>query len=198
MAENRRMDVIELLEAASLLVPEETATEDDLTVRDIWDHLVADEWEIALGLLEQLGDAGPLPLSFWETLAGAAEQLRMERSATWCHWRCSEIRQGVIRADLTLRPAGESRRTTPIGGAGALRPMWDIGHRTPAGELSVNIAALWVEQKPFLEPGGRALVRLVPLVASGWRHLEPGQQIDLYEDRSVGGTAVVLEVRPPV
>ncbi|MEV5956574.1 hypothetical protein AB0M11_22855 [Streptomyces sp. NPDC051987] len=31
------MDVPELLESASLLVPEETASENDLTVRDIWD-----------------------------------------------------------------------------------------------------------------------------------------------------------------
>ena len=63
------MDVPELLESASLLVPEETATENDVTVRDVWDHLVHDEWEIALGLLEEFGDDRPLPLAFWEKLA---------------------------------------------------------------------------------------------------------------------------------
>lgn len=99
------MDVPELLESVGLLVPEATATGNDLTVRDVWDHLVHDEWDTALDLLQELGDGRPPPLTFWEAMAGAAGQLRMERSAAWCHWRCAEIRKGVIRADLTLRPA---------------------------------------------------------------------------------------------
>lgn len=197
VADNERMDVPELLEAASLLVPEGAATENDITVRDIWDYLVHDEWEIALGLLEELGDARSLPLAFWEQLAEAAEQLRLERSATWCHWRCSELRNGVIRADLTLRPAAEARRTTPISGAGVLRPMWDIGRLSPAGGRAVSIAGLWVENMPMLEPGGRATVRLVPLTPSHWTHVQPGQQITMHEDRAVAGTAVILEVWRP-
>ncbi|MFE9783260.1 hypothetical protein ACFYPA_34575 [Streptomyces sp. NPDC005775] len=191
------MDVPELLESASLLVPEETATENDCTVRDIWDYLVHDEWEMALGLLEELGDARSLPLAFWEKLGEAAEQLRMERSAAWCHWRCSEIRNGVIRADLTLRPAAEARRTTPISGAGVLRPMWNIGHLSPTGGRAVSIAAIWVESMPILEPGGRATVRLVPLTPAHWMHVQPGQQITMHEDRTVAGTAVILEVHLP-
>ncbi|SDK00743.1 hypothetical protein [Streptomyces indicus] len=191
------MNVPELLESASLLVPEETATENDITVRDIWDYLVHDEWEIALGLLEELRDEGALPLAFWEALAEAAGQLRLERSAAWCRWRCSEIRNGVIRADLTLRPAGEARRTTAISGAGVLRPMWDIGHTSPTGDAAVSIAALWVEDLPFLEPGGKATVRLVPLTPSHWTDVRPGQQITMHEDRTVAGTAVILEVHPP-
>ncbi|WP_221350401.1 hypothetical protein [Streptomyces beigongshangae] len=190
------MDVPELLESASLLVPEDTATENDITVRDIWDYLVHDEWEITLSLLEELGDARSLPLTFWEKLAEAAEQLRMERSAAWCHWRCSEIRNGVIRADLTLRAAAEARRTTPIH-SGVLRPMWDIGHLSPIGGRSVSIAALWVENMPILQPGGRATVRLVPLTPAHWMHVRAGQQITMHEDRTVAGTAVILEVHPP-
>ncbi|MFC9608752.1 hypothetical protein ACFTTN_35665 [Streptomyces niveus] len=191
------MNVPELLESASLLVPEETATENDITVRDIWDYLVHDEWEIALGLLEELGDARSLPPAFWGQLAEAADQLRLERSAAWCHWRCSEIRNGVIRADLTLRPAAEARRTTPISSAGALRPMWDIGHLSPSGEHAVSIASLWVEDMPVLEPGGRATVRLVPLTPSHWTHVQPGQQIAMHEDQTVAGTAVIFEVHRP-
>ncbi|GAA2424622.1 hypothetical protein GCM10010421_08990 [Streptomyces glaucus] len=136
------MDVPGLLESASLLVPEETATGNDITVRDIWDHLAHDEWEIALGLLEELGDARALPPAFWEKLAEAAEQFQFGRSAAWCHWRCSEIRKGMIRAALTLRPAAEARRTMPIPGAGVLRPMWDIGHLSPTGGRAVSIASL--------------------------------------------------------
>lgn len=190
------MDVPELLESASLLVPEDTATDNDITVRDIWDYLVHDEWEIALGLLEELGDARPLPLTYWEKLAEAAERLRMERSAAWCRWRCSEIRNGVIRADLTLLAAAEARRTTPIH-SGVLRPMWDLGHLSPTGGRSVSIAALWMENTPLLEPGGRATVRLVPLTPAHWTHVQAGRQITMHEDRAVAGIAVILEVRPP-
>lgn len=107
------MDVSKLLEAASLLVPEDIATENDITVADVWEYLTQDEWEVALGLLEELGDVQPLPLSFWEALATAAEQMRLEKSAAWCHWRCYEARNGIIRADLTLRPAADARDRRP-------------------------------------------------------------------------------------
>ncbi|MEE4597649.1 hypothetical protein V2J94_38225 [Streptomyces sp. DSM 41524] len=192
------MDVPKLLEAASLLVPEKIATENDITVNDVWEYLAHDEWKVALDLLEELGDVHPLPLSFWETLATAAEQMRLEKSAGWCHWRSYETRHGIIRADLALRPAAEARRQTPISGAGVLRPMWNIGHQTATGEPALNIARLWVEFTPFLEPGGHASVRLAPLDPSQWQHLQPGQVITMHEDQSVAGTAVVLEIqRPP-
>ncbi|WP_217553638.1 hypothetical protein [Streptomyces sp. GbtcB6] len=188
------MDVPKLLEAVSLLVPEEIATENDITINDVWDYLTHDEWEVAFGLLEGLGDVHPLPLSFWETLATAAEQMQLERSAAWCHWRCYETRNGTIRADLTLRPASESRRQPPFSGAGVLRPMWNIGNRTPTGEPTLNIASVWLESTPFLGPGERASVRLAPLDPSQWRHLKPDQTITMHEDRTIAGTAVVLEV----
>ncbi len=191
------MDVPELLEAASLMVPEEVATENDITVRDVWDYLVHDEWEIALGLLEEFGDACSLPLTFWEKLAEAADQLQLRRSAAWCQWRCSELRNGLTRADLTLRPAAEARRTTPIPGAGVLRPMWDIGLLSPTGGRAVSIAGLWVENQPMLEPGGQATVRLIPLTPSHWTHVQPGQRITMHEDRAAAGTAVILEVCRP-
>ncbi|MCX4819130.1 hypothetical protein OG883_04270 [Streptomyces sp. NBC_01142] len=44
------------LAAASLLVPEGAATENDITVSDVGDYLAHDEWEMALDLLEELGD----------------------------------------------------------------------------------------------------------------------------------------------
>ncbi|MGW0876089.1 hypothetical protein ACWD3Z_37245 [Streptomyces sp. NPDC002740] len=191
------MDVPKLLEAASLLVPEEIATENDITVNDVWEYLTRDEWEVALGLLEELGDVGPLPLGFWEALATSAEQMRLDKSAAWCHWRCYETCNGIIRADLTLRPAGEARRQTPISGGGVLRPMWNIGNLAPTGEPALDIARLWVEFAPFLEPGGQASVRLAPLDASHWQHLQLGQVITMHEDRSVAGTAIVLDVHRP-
>lgn len=196
-AVGRPPDVSELLQGASLLVPEEAATENDVTVRDVQEYLTHDEWEIALGLLEELGGSPVLPLDFWESLAEAAERLWLPRSTAWCHWRCSEARNGVVRAELTLRPASQARRTTPINGAGVLRPMWDIGNLAPDGEPAWNIAGLWVEEQPFLEPGGRAVVRLVPLVPAQWAHVTPGMRIVMHEDRTTAGVAVVRDVRLP-
>ncbi|MFJ5730944.1 hypothetical protein [Streptomyces paradoxus] len=190
------MDVPELLEAASLLVPEGLATENDITVRDVWEYLVQDEWEVALGLLEELGDVQPLPLDFWESLTDAARQMRLDRSAAWCQWRCSEIRIGVIRADLNLRPAEETGRHSPIPGAGVLRPMWSIGHRASNGEPALNIAFLWVEFALEIPPGGRASVRIMPLDASQWRHLNSGDVITMHEGGPAVGTATILEVQP--
>ncbi|MEV6682471.1 hypothetical protein AB0N09_37265 [Streptomyces erythrochromogenes] len=191
------MDVPELLEAASLLVPEKIATENDITVSDVWEYLAHDEWEVALDLLEELGDVHPLPVGFWENLAIAAERMSLDRSAAWCHWRGFETRHGILRADLTLRTAAGARRHTPISGAGVLRPMWNIGNRTASGEPALDIARLWVEFMPSLEPGGRASVRLAPLDPARWRHLRPGLVITMHEARSVAGTAVVLEVQQP-
>lgn len=210
-------DVRLLLEAASLLVPEVDATADDMTVTDVWDHLVRDEWEQALSLLEELGDGRTPSRAAWRALGDAAELLRLARSAAWCRWRAAECRAGTVRADLTLgagtgaragagsgagTDAGSSAgtgagagggtlRAAPVPGAGVLRPMWDVGGGT------LTIAALWVEELEFLEPGGRALVRLLPLSPSLWRHVTPGQRITMHENRTAAGTATVLEVRPP-
>ncbi len=193
----RDMDVLDLLKTASLLVPEESATGNDVTVDDVWEYLAHDEWEVALGLLEELGDVRPLPAVFWASMAAAAEELCLDRSAAWCHWREGEARRGVIRADLTLRAPSDGGRRSPVPGAGVLRPMWDIGHRTPTGEPAYAVARLWVEGVPALEPGGRAPVRLAPLTPELWGHLRPGQVITLHETRPVGGTAVLLEVMLP-
>ncbi len=197
MAQNQGMDVVRLLEAAARLVPEAIATENDITINDVWDHLTHDEWEVALDMLEELGDIRPLPLSFWKMLAAAAEQMQLTNSAAWCHWRCNELRDGIIRADLTVRPAYEGRRQTSFSGAGVLRPMWSIGNRTPTGEPTLDIARVWVEYAPFLGPGERTSVRLAPLDPSQWRHLQPGRTITMHEDRTISGTAVVLQADGP-
>lgn len=194
---NRHMDVVGILEAASLLVPEGVATGNDITVADVWDYLTHDEWEVALDLLQELGDGWTAPPGFWEELERAAGMLGLERSREWCWWRGAETRVGVIRAELALRPAGEAFRRTPIPGAGVLRPMWDIGNRKDDGAPELDIARVWVEFAPDLPPGARAPVRLLPLNAVRWSHLAPGDRITLYECAVAGGTASILEVRPP-
>ncbi|MFG2558918.1 hypothetical protein [Streptomyces sp. NPDC048496] len=191
------MDVVGILEAASLLVPEGVATDNDVTVSDVWDYLAHDEWEVALDLLQDLGDGWSAPTAFWEELVRAAGMLGLERSREWCSWRGAESRVGVIRADLVLRPAGEAFRSTSIPGAGVLRPMWDIGNQRDDGASELDIARVWVEFAPDLPPGARAPVRLLPLNPVRWRHLAPGDRITLYECAVAGGTAAILEVQPP-
>ncbi|MBT2448005.1 hypothetical protein J7F03_13130 [Streptomyces sp. ISL-43] len=191
------MDVAGILEAASLLVPEGVATDNDITVSDVWDYLAHDEWEVALDLLQELGRGWTAPTGFWEELELAAGIPGLERSREWCSWRGAEVRVGVIRAELALCPAGETFRRTPIPGAGVLRPMWDIGNRTDDGARELDIARLWVEFAGDLAPGARAPVRLLPLTAARWRHLGPGDRITLYETAVAGGTAMILEVQPP-
>ncbi|MFE2874719.1 hypothetical protein ACFXG6_26605 [Streptomyces roseus] len=191
------MDVVRMLEAASLLVPAGVATSTDITACDVWDHLAHDEWEVALGLLQELGGGWTAPPGFWDELELAAGMLGFARSRAWCSWRGAETREGVIRAELFLRPAGETFRRTPVPGAGVLRPMWDIGNRTDGGARELDIARLWVECAGDLAPGAQAPVRLLPLTAARWRHLRPGDRITLYETAVAGGTATVLEVHPP-
>ncbi|MBV7244532.1 hypothetical protein [Streptomyces sp. MW-W600-10] len=191
------MDVVRILEAASLLVPESVATDNDVTASDVWDHLAHDEWEVALDLLQELGDAWTAPVGFWDELERAAEALGFERSREWCRWRATETRSGVIRADLALLPAGEGPRSTPIPGGGVLRPMWDTGERKSGGVAALDIARVWVEFARELAPGARAPVRLLPLDPARWTHLVPGDRITLYETALPGGTATILEVPPP-
>lgn len=191
------MDVVGILEAASLLVPAGVSTDSDITVSDVWDYLAHDEWEVALDLLQELGDGWAAPTGFWDELELAARMLGFERSREWCSWRGAETGVGVIRAELVLRPAGETFRRTAIPGAGVLRPMWDISNRTGDGARALDIARLWVEFAGDLAPGAQAPVRLLPLTPARWRHLAPGDRITLYETAVAGGTATILETQLP-
>nr|WSW61654.1 hypothetical protein OG513_25450 [Streptomyces sp. NBC_00998] len=55
------MDIVGILEAACLPVPADVATDRDITVSDVWDHLAHDEWDVALDLLQELGDGWTAP-----------------------------------------------------------------------------------------------------------------------------------------
>lgn len=88
---------------------------------------------------------------------------------------------GVIRADLVLNSPEAGGRRSAIPGAGVLRPMWDIGHRTSAGKPDLAIARIWVEFAPALEPGEQGTVRLAPLTPQRWQHLTPGDVVTMHE-----------------
>ncbi|MFF1340451.1 hypothetical protein ACFVYT_21490 [Streptomyces sp. NPDC058290] len=42
-------------------MPEDVATDRDITVSDVWDYLAHDEWDVALDLLQELGDGWTAP-----------------------------------------------------------------------------------------------------------------------------------------
>ncbi|GID92286.1 hypothetical protein ACFQFC_04610 [Amorphoplanes digitatis] len=178
------MDVPELLRQAARQVPAAVA------VVDLDFYLAQGEWETALDVLLDVGDAYPATTSFWRTLGDAAHGMRLDRSAAWCAWRRRETLHGVIRAELRLLPGA---RRSPIPGAGRVRSLWNIGLVTPAGEPGLAVALIWVEYAPDLPPDGRGSVRLAPLTAASWRHLGPGDPITMHEGRAVCGAAVITE-----
>ncbi|SCL45318.1 hypothetical protein GA0070606_0701 [Micromonospora citrea] len=193
------MDVPELLCRAACHVPVVAKGEAGTTVADANEYLGHDEWEIALDLLVELGDAYSSEIAFWDLLAEAARMMWLPWTERWCHWRRAEVVHGVVRADLQLvDPDVAGGRRTPIPGDGRLRPLWDIGDVTAAGDPDLYVARLWVESQPDLQPGGRAVVRLAPLSPQRWRRLAAGDVITMHEQMPVVATATIIEAVLPV
>ncbi|WP_260478217.1 hypothetical protein [Nonomuraea sp. WAC 01424] len=134
------MDLDSSLLKAAQFCSSHLRTEAGAGVSDALEYLKHGEWEMVLLLLEELGDARPQPPEFWGLLADAARVMWLEWYVSWYEWRCAEARNGVLRAELCLLPTEEGGRKVPILPGKGLRPMWDIGQRTPEGELSVSIA----------------------------------------------------------
>jgi len=63
-------------------------------------------------------------VAFWDLLVRAAQQMSLAGDAAWCEWRRAETLHGIMRADLQLVAPDDGGRSTPIPGAGQLRPMW--------------------------------------------------------------------------
>ena len=192
------MDVPELLRRAACHVPAVARDEPGTTVADANEYLDHDEWEIALDILVELGEASGSEAAFWDLLAEAARMMWLSRTERWCHWRRFEAVHGVVRADLQLvDPGVAGGRRIPIPGDGRLRPLWDIGDVTAAGDPDLYVARIWVESQPDLQPGGRAVVRLAPLSPQRWRRLVPGDVITMHEQRPVAGIASIVEAAFP-
>ncbi|WP_372347525.1 hypothetical protein [Streptomyces sp. KL116D] len=155
-------------------------------VDDVWELLAGDRWDVAVGLLEELG-GGPAPgAGFWDEAGRVARAYGMVRSAAWCDWRGDELRQGVVRAELSVSPV----RGLPVPRSGELRPLWDVGR-------GFAVARVWVEGEEAVAPGAVGTVRLLPLTSGLWRHLVPGDVITMHEGAPVTGRARVVEVRWP-
>ncbi|GAA1943401.1 hypothetical protein GCM10009837_81820 [Streptomyces durmitorensis] len=81
-----------------------------MTVGDVREDIARQEWEMALGVLIEIGDLCPVPVAFWEFLAEAARQIT-----------------------LSLMGPEEGGRRSAFAGDGRLRPLWDIGGGTADG-----------------------------------------------------------------
>ncbi|MFD8499842.1 hypothetical protein [Amycolatopsis sp. NPDC059657] len=185
------MDALALFDQAIELLPDGARAENGVTVEDVRDYQHHTEWELAFGVLEEIGDAYPLPPLFWDLLREVAVTWQLVSERKWCEWRAWEARNGTIRADLLLLGAEEGGRRTAVPTGGVLRPMWDIGGR------EWQIAKLWVEYMPKLEPGESTSVRLAPIWPEHWRHLRVGDVIMMHEAVPAIGTAVIIELSPP-
>ncbi|MFC4529157.1 hypothetical protein [Sphaerisporangium dianthi] len=192
------MDLDSLLLKAAQFCSPHVRTEAGVRVADVLEYLEHGEWEMVLLLLEELGDAHPQPPEFWDLLADAARVMWLESDVAWCQWRRSEARTGAFRVELCLARTEDGGRRTPMPPGGLLRPMWDIGRRTPEGGPLLSIAALWIEGRDLLEPGGCKAVRLLPLTPDHWNHLRAGDVITMHEIRPPTGTARITEIMPPV
>ena len=172
----------ELLRRALGLVPDDARSDAGCSAADVREYLDQVEWEFALDLLGDFDGLAWQTPEYWKLLAAAAEEMYLP--SAWFHWREAETRLGLVRVDLQLVPGA---RKAPIPGAGVLRPLWDVG----GGDL--RVARMWVESKPELEPGGRAVVRLLARSPEAWRHLAVGDEITMHEAPPVAGRATVIE-----
>ncbi|WP_435839332.1 hypothetical protein [Streptomyces brevispora] len=126
-------DAFTLIRQAVNLLPEDATAENGVTVGDVREYIAHQEWEMALGILIEIGDSCPACVEFWDLLAEAARQMTLDRSRRWCEWRGWEVQHGTVRVTLSLLGPEEGGRRSAFSGDGRLRPLWDIGHRTPGG-----------------------------------------------------------------
>jgi hypothetical protein len=195
--ENRYVSVPELLRQAIALIPSDARTDGALSVADADDYLTQhNEWELALDVMADFDGLTWQSVRYWDLLAEAAQQMRLDRAAAWCHWRGYETRHGIIRADLQLLGADLGGRQIPIPGPGVLRPMWDLGEHTDT-DSGLLVARIWVESMPELPPGEHGPIRLAPLTPERWQRLAPGHQITMHEKRPTAGTATITQVLKP-
>jgi hypothetical protein len=192
--QTQAVHVTEILNLAADDIAADATSPAGLVVADARAYLAADEWELALDVLAEF-DGGTA--RFWELLAQAAEQMYLERTRRWCHWRRYESVNGVIRAELSLLPPTAGGRSLAVPGDGVLRPMWNLNNDPAATKPAFYIARIWVEHAPQIEPGHRGTVRLAPLSPTHWHHLSPGDTITMHEQAPIAASATIVEISAP-
>ena len=189
--------VPELLSLAISLVPQGARSQAGLGPDDARQYLRQHgEWEVALGVLTDYAGTDWETAEYWALLLAAADRMGLTGMPGWCRWRASEIRHGIIRADLQLTPPEHGGRRTAVPGPGLFRADWTLPPGT-GNDSPVHAAAVWVESMPELPPGGHASIRLAPAGPEDWLHLRVGDVITMHESSALTGTAAVIQVQPP-
>jgi translation elongation factor EF-Tu-like GTPase len=98
---------------------------------------------------------------------------------------------GYLEAELTLVPAKDGGRTTPI--RSGYRPNWWLlvgGNRLNAGGTVELVEA------EELAPGGTAAIRIYPFVPETWEPITVGSRLEMNEGPWLVGRAVVSRIVP--
>lgn len=190
--------VPELLSLAISLIPDDARSEAGLGPGDASQYLRQHgEYEVALGILTDFDGIEWETAEYWALLLAAADRMELAGELPdWCRWRASEVRHGIIRADLQLISPEHGGRRTAVPGRGPLRAVWALPPGAETGN-PVHAAKAWVESMPELPPGGSASIRLAPLSPEDWPHLHAGDVITMHEGGALIGTATVTQVLPP-
>ena len=157
------------------------------------EFMVYNELELAADTLFEFGDVqADMPVTFWEALAQAYDNMELDSKEELCRLRIYEAKYGFVEARLTLTPKEAGGRSSPI--LNCFRPDWNIGSRTDSGEMVLNGARLTLEEADSLPPGATGLVRLHPFYPEAWSKLMPGTEIAMHEGARPIGKAIVLRV----
>ncbi|MEV0298717.1 hypothetical protein, partial [Nocardia sp. NPDC050710] len=124
------MEVPGLLHSATDLVPVEARSDADLSKEHVREYLRHDEWEIALGILQDFDGIQWQSVEYWNLLAAAAQQMWLEHDAAWCLWRRAETRCGaIIKATLQLIAPEVGGRRRPLPATRDVGPQ--LAHGCP-------------------------------------------------------------------
>jgi hypothetical protein len=154
--------VPELLSLAISLIPEDAKSAAGLSRDDVGEYLDHDEWGVALGILTDFDGIDWETAEYWALVLAAADRMGSTHEPDWCRWRASEIRHGIIRADLRLTSPEHGGRRTAVPGHGLFRTSWALPPEA-GNDRAVHAAQVWVESMPELPPGGHASIRLAPV-----------------------------------
>ncbi|MBB2947012.1 hypothetical protein FB565_006780 [Actinoplanes lutulentus] len=107
------MDIPDPLRQAAVMVPEQATSENGSTAADAIDYLVHNEYEMALGILTELGDSCAAETTLWNLLAAAAAEMNQHPGDVSRVGRPLAARAGPRQQTAAHR--GVSRAAAPGG-----------------------------------------------------------------------------------
>jgi hypothetical protein len=97
----------------------------------------------------------------------------------------------VLHLNLRLLLATEGGRRSPI--SKGYRASWDNGDRLDDGAVHLHDALIQRLRDDPLEPGGETVAEITPLLEEFWTHVQPGDELKMFEGPHLVGQALVIE-----